>query len=213
MFMVTNQIFRSFWMKNHFFLFHLPLRKMLLLTLATFFYWPLPFFRGISERQDWPRSSQAGICDQLLHALGGCSSLPAQGAGAGTWPLCPPPRKGISPGCRAWRVGFLQPCMWDGDLMLSVWEWHFCLWTHDLVAVGLAQVVSVWDHDLGWVSWPSLGTGLVLSANVGRRVTHMNSGKGWKISTCPLSSPYVTPHWGETLPKYLKDRTAQSNME
>lgn len=177
---------------------------MLLLILAIFFYWPLPFSVG-PQKNRMGQGPARLVCDQLPSSPGRMLIPSSPGCWCREVPSVSPIRKGISPWCKAWRVDFLQPCMWDGDHMLRVWVWHFCLWTHDLVAVGLEQIVG---YDLGWVPWPSPGNGLVPSAIVGRRVTHMNSAN---TSSCPLSSLCDTT-LGGNLAKMLKGQSCPNTI-
>lgn len=148
MFMATNLIFRSFWMKNHLFLFNLPLRKMLLLSLATFFYWPLPL--SVGSQKDRIGQDPARLGCVINSFIPWESAHPLQpwvlGQGSG---LCVPHLENDFT-----RVQSLKG--WFSAAMQVTWRPHaeclgvtFCLWTHDLAAVGLEQVVSVWDHDLG----------------------------------------------------------------
>lgn len=57
--------------------------------------------------------------------------------------------------------------------MLGAWKWYFCLWIRDLVAVVLGWVVPVWVGSLAF----RLGTGLMSSAIMARRVTQTNSAR------------------------------------
>lgn len=134
--------------------------------------------------------------------LGGCSSPPALGAGAG---------RRISSGSKALKGRFF--CSHAAKAGTSCWV----LGSDVFVSGSITWLLQ--GQDRGCLSMGPgrgvgslafrVGTGLVSSAIVGRRVTHTNSARSWRTLHVPPESSLVTPHHGETLPKCQKGRAAQ----
>lgn len=161
-------------MKAHFLSLNLPLRKMFAPSLGYLILLTTVIFLGTSERQGWPRSTWAELCDHLPLSPGRVLILYSPECccreAAAMFPIT---SKNFIREQSPKVFGFLHPCSQCRDLMLGAWERYFCLWVHDLVAVGLEQIVSTW--------------------------THTNSGRSWRTSVCHLIAIYVTPPWKETL--------------